>query len=184
MATPNQSKTPLMKAFSFGAEELTANEEGKLTARQKKTLDQHIKISRFSSGLAMFAALASIGIMFGLLIFISPQSAIKQAAPYLAGTAFVFFAIMAVFTYIGLRRLRTLQDQEISILEGSIRLSEKSLDYGRLKAHYAWIDNFRFQLTSEAQFKVLVEGNKYRVYYIHYPPTHIILSVEEIASVQ
>lgn len=169
-----------MKAFSFNADELTANEQGKLTTRQQRVLKQHINVSRFRSGLAMFAAIASIVIMFGLLLFISDGSGLKQAAPYLAGTAFVFFAIMGIFTLIGLRRLRTLQKQDVSVIEGKIRLNAKSHEYGTMKAHYAWIDDFRFQLTSEKQFKVLVEDNSYRIYYIHYPPTHIILSVEEL----
>ena len=169
-----------MKAFSFSADELAANKLGRITARQKKTLEQHIRISRFSSGLAMFAALASIIVMFGILLLISDESGLKQAASYLAGAAFVFFAIMGVFTYIGLRRLRTLQNEEVSVREGALRLDTKSLDYGTMKAHYAWIDDFRFQLTSKKQFETLVNGNLYRVYYIHYPPTHIILSMEEM----
>ena len=181
MSSQKQTKSPLIKAFSFGKEDLAANKQGKLTTRQKKTLDQHIRISRFSSGLAVFAALASIIVMAGVLVFIPQGSAIKQAAPYLAGTAFVFFVIMSVFTFIGLRRLRTLRNQEVDVIEGQIRLSAKSLDYGTMKAHYARIGKMRFQLTTQQQTKALVDGNEYRIYYIHYPPTHIILSVEEMA---
>ena len=180
MSASETSRSPLMKAFSFGKEELTANKQGRITARQKKTLEQHIRISRFSSGLAMFAAIASIVVMFGVLIFIPQGSGLKQAAPYLAGTAFVFFVIMGVFTYLGLRKLGTLKNEEVRIQEGTLRLDAKSLDYGTMKAHYAWIDDFRFQLTSNKQVKALVNGKHYRVYYVYYPPTHIILSVEEI----
>ena len=180
MSTSKAPKSPLMKAFSFGTDELAANKLGKLTARQKKILTQHIKVSRFSSGLAMTATIASIAILFGVLFFSSQGTVTKQAAPFLAGTAFFVFAIMGIFTFIGLRRLRTLQNEEVNVMEGQIRLNVKSLDYGTMKAHYAWIGNFRFQLTSKQQFKVLVNGNLYRIYYVHYPPTHIILSVEDI----
>lgn len=168
-----------MKAFSFGEEELTANKQGRITARQKKTLNQHIKVSRFSSGLAMIATIVSIAVMLGMVIFTSQGPGLKQAAPYLAGTAFLVFVFTGAFTFLGLRKLRVLQREEISVREGALRLNSKNLGYGSMQAHYVWIDEFRFQLTSEKQLKTLVNGGQYRVYYVHYPPTHIILSVEE-----
>ena len=172
MNEQKQNKSPLMRAFSFGAEELVANGKGKLTARQQKLLSQHINVSRISSGLAILSTLASIMVMVGILIFIPQGSALKQASPFLAGVASLVFAVMGIFTFIGLRRLKTLQKQEVSVAEGAIRLASKKLEYGLLKANYAWIGKLRMQLTSERQFKALKEDKLYRIYYVHYIRPH------------
>jgi len=172
------SQVEHMKAFGFGKDDLSANKRGKITERQRNLLSQYIKITRFNSGLAIFLTVASVLFVFGLPLLISSGSAIKQALPYLLGTALFVLAITGYFTSIGLKRLRTLQNEVVSIREGAIRLDIKKLDYGNLKAYYVWIDDFRLQLTSEKQFKSLADGANYRIYYIHYPPTHILLSLE------
>jgi len=180
MTEQKVTKSQLMKAFLFGTDELTANKQGMLTAKQQKLLLQHINVSRFSSTLAMIVTLASIIGMFGILLFIPQGAAIKQAVPFLAGVAFLVFVIMGIFTLIGLRRLKTLQKQEVSVVEGAVRLASKKLEYGMLNANYVWVDKIRMQLTSEKQCKVLKDGKPYRIYYVQYPPTHIILSIEQM----
>jgi len=175
----NTTQTEQMKVFKFNQDDLSVNKHGMITERQRKLLSQYIKITRFNSGLAMFFTAISLLFVFGLPFFLSSGPAIRQALPFLIGTALVVFAITGFFTWIGLRRLKTLQNEVVSVSEGTIRLESKKLDYGRLKAYYLRINEIRLQLTSEKQFKSLVNGGRFRIFYIHYPPTHIILSLED-----
>jgi len=167
-----------MNAYSFNDTDLMENQRGKVTQRQKKLLDQHLRITRLNSRAAMVVTAASLLFLIIVFIFSGDGSSMKQAQPYLAGMIFIVLVLTGTSVRVGLKRLRTLEQEEVRICEGKLRLELKNLDYGTLKAYYAWIDDFRFQLTSAKQVKALENGRVYKIYYIHYPPTHIILSLE------
>ena len=170
----------LKQAFAFSAEELTANQQGLLTTRQKRMVAEQIRRARTSSWLAMLAVFGSLLIFVGLAFFREQGPIPPQAIPFLAGTAVALLSIVGVFTFIGFRRLRTLQREKISVAEGRVQLTTKSFRHGRWTGYYATIDDLRFQLPTKRQFEALTDGHRYRIYFLYYLPTHLILSVEEI----
>jgi len=167
-----------MNAYSFNDTDLMENKRGKITQRQKILLDQYLRITRLNSQVAMLVTAASLLFLIIVFIFSGDGSSMKQALPYVAGVIFIVLVLTGTSVRIGLNRLRTLEEKQVQVRAGKLRLETKKLDYGTLKAYYAWIDDFRFQLASAKQVKALQNERGYKIYYIHYPPTHIILSLE------
>ena len=170
----------LRQAFDFNVEDLAANREGRLTLHQKELVRGQLKVARTSSFIALLVVFGSVFLFVAIAVFANQGPIPKQAIPYLIGTALLFFAIVGLVTFIGLRRLRDLRAEKISTIQGPVRLATKRFNHGRWTGYYAQIRNIRFQLTSEAQFKALVDDNAYQIYFIQYPPTQVILSLEEI----
>ena len=168
-----------MQAFDFNADDLAANQQGKLTTRQQQMIIEQVRQARTRSFIAVLAFLGSVLLFVGIAIFAKQGPIPEQAFPYLAGTAFLFFAIVSLFIFIGLRRLHDLRAEKITAIKGPIHLTTKRIKNGRWIVYYAQIGDIRFQLSSERQFTTLAEGNIYQIYFIHYPPTHLILSVAD-----
>ena len=170
----------LRQAFDFNVEDLAANREGRLTLHQNELIRGQLRLARASSFIALLVVFGSVFLFVAMAVFANQGPIPKQAIPYLIGTALLFFAIVGLFTVIGLRRLRDLRAEKISTVHGPIHLITKRFKHGRWTGYYAQVSDIRFQLTSEAQFKALVDDNAYQIYFIHYPPTQVILSLEEI----
>lgn len=184
MTTETPSNARLLQAFAYSMDDIVANRRGSLTTRQQEIIARHIAIGSWSSRLAILMFLGSAAFfLIGAPFLINEESVPQQVLPYLVGTALVLLVIVGVFVGIGLRRVRTLRQAHISVIEGTIRCTMKHFKHGRWTAYYGWIEGIRFQLTTEQQYKVLVEGKTYRIYYIHYPPTHLILSIEELPGI-
>jgi hypothetical protein len=171
----------LSGAFGCSVSDLVANRGGSLTLRQQRLLAQHIAIGSRSSWLAIVVFLGSATfLLIGAPFLINDASVPRQALPYLAATAFVILGIVGVFVGIGVRRIQMLRRAQIRVIQGPIRRATRRVRQGRWTAYYVWIGGVRFQLTSEQQYNAFVEGQTYRLFYIHYPPTQLILSLEEL----
>ena len=169
-----------MQAFTFSEEDLAANGQGLLTDRQRRLVADQIRLAYISSILAGLSVLGSILVFVGMAVFAEQGPIPPQAIPYLAGTSVILLFIVGVFIFIGLRRLDTLRAEQISIATGPIHLTTKRFRHGRWIGYYAAINSIRFQLTSKRQFDALNEDTTYQIYFLHYPPTHLILSLKEI----
>ena len=169
-----------MKAFAFSAEDLAANRQGLLTDRQRQLVANQVRLVRINSVLALLSVLGSILVFVGMAVFAEQGPIPPQAIPYLAGTGLSLLCIVGVFIFIGLRRLHTLRAEKISMTTGTIHLTTKRFKHGRWIGYYATSDAIRFQLASKQQFEALNEGTRYQIYFLNYPPTHLILSLEEI----
>jgi len=169
-----------MQAFTFSEEDLAANRQGLLTDRQRQMVADQVRLARVSSVLALLSVLGSILVFVGMAVLTEQGSIPPQAIPYLAGTGLILICIAGIFIFIGLRRLHTLRAEKISIATGPLRLTTKRFQHGRWTGYYATIDAIRFQLASKRQFEALNEDSTYQIYFLHYPPTHLILSLEEI----
>ncbi len=169
-----------MQAFTFSAEDLAANRQGLLTVRQRRLVADQIRLAYISSVFAGLSVLGSILVFVGMAVFAKQGPIPPQAIPYLAGTGLILLCIVSIFIFIGLRRLQTLRAEKISITTGPIHLTIKRFKHGRWIGYYAAINAIRFQLTSKYQFEALNEDATYQIYFLHYPPTHLILSLDEI----
>ena len=183
MAAEPPSNARLLQVFAASLDDLVANRRGSLTPRQQQILARHIAIGSWSSRLAILVFLGSLAFfLIGAPLLIKEESVPQQVLPALGATVVVVLGIVGVFVGIGMRRLRTLRRANISVIEGPIRRTTKHIRHGRWTAYYLWIGRMRFQLLSEQQYKVFVEGRSYRIYYILYPPTQLILSLEEVVE--
>jgi hypothetical protein len=59
--------------------------------------------------------------------------------------------------------------------------SSRRIKHGRYMAYHLTLGGTRLQLQTHAQFQALQQGRPYRVYYAHYPPAHLIMSIEALA---
>jgi hypothetical protein len=181
MVAEPASTSRLLRAFTCSVDDLVANRSGSLTTRQQHLLAQHIAIGSRSSCLAVLVFLGSVAfLLIGAPFLINDGSVPQQVLPYLVVTALVVLGIVGVSVGIGMRRIQMLRRAQISVIQGSIRRTTKRFRQGRWTAYYLWIGGMRFQLMNQQQYNAFVEGRSYCIYYIHYPPTQLILSLEEL----
>ncbi len=167
-----------MDAFGFTNDDLSANHANKLTQRQHKQIASYIKIAKMSTRLGLGACIGSVIVFFGVAYSLQPADGFGQALPYLMLAAALFISIFIFFITVGIIDSRHLNERHISMAEGPASRSIRKLKYGRWTAYYVTIAEIRFQLSSQEQFEVFRDNMQYRVFYIQYPPAHLILTVE------
>ena len=178
----SRATTPLLEAFSSTPAELDANEKGIITPRQRKLLDEHIRIGGCGTRAAIIAFVGSAAFMIALPFLTGDMPAATSALPWIAGTALLMLVIAGIFIAIGKRRLGRLRDPEVGMVEGVAECTIKEVGRQRWKAFHLRIGSQRFQLPTREQYDALVDGGSYRIYYVEYPPAHIILSAERIQT--
>lgn len=173
----------LSDIFQFDGDDLAQNRNGELTATQHKKLEAYRKTYRYGSILASIVMIGSIAVMAGIFIFNSDINSptMQQALPFIAGTLGSVLLIFAFFVLLGRFRARHLRSGKISVVTGSIKRSSKTLQHAGT-AYYVTVGKTRFQVPTQAQYDAFQPDTSYRIYYVQYPPTHIILSVESTSS--
>jgi hypothetical protein len=167
-----------MEAFGFTNEDLLANHVNKLTQRQHRQIASYIKIARISTLLALGACIGTVIVYFGIGYVLQPDDGFGQALPYLIFAATLFVGIFVFFIVVGIIRSRHLREKHISMVDGHVIRSTRKLKHGWWTAYYVTVGEVRFQLSSRDQYDVFRDNTQYRVFYIQYPPTHLILTVE------
>jgi hypothetical protein len=170
----------MMDAFEFTDHDLSANRENKLTPAQHKRIAAYIKVANTSTWLALIACIGSIVVYFGIAYRLRPTDGFGQELPILILAAVLFMSIFIFFIIVGMIRSRHLKYRQISVIEGYAVRSTRKLKNGRWTAYYVTIAETRFQLSSQAQFEAFRDNAHYRVFYIQYPPAHLILSIEQL----
>lgn len=176
----SKATTALLRAFSSNLEEVEENRKGTITPRQRTLLDEHIRIGGCGTRAAIFAFIGSGAFLVALPYLMGESEEAAPAMPWIIGTALLLIGIGGIFIAIGKRRLNRLRNPEIRVAEGRVEKRIKEIGRARWKAFHARIGSEQFQLTTEQQYEAFVDGASYRVFYIHYPPTHIILSAESV----
>jgi hypothetical protein len=170
----------MIDGFDFTNDDLLANRDNKLTQHQNKLIASYIKIARVSTRLALIACIGTVLVYFIIGYFLQPEDGFGQALPYLIFAIALFIVIFVFFIVVGLIQSRHLRERHISIIEGPASRSARKIKHGRWTAYYVTIGNIRFQLSSKDQFEAFRDNVQYRVFYIQYPPAHLILSFEPI----
>ena len=166
----------MQDAFDFTEEDLFANRAGRLSTRQKERLDVYLSIAKKRSRIALIVGMGSVLVLFGIAFFAVPKQFI-QALPYLSIAAALYLSIFLAFMIVDFKKLRRLDAREVQTIEGVAHLSSKKLKHGRWTAYYVTIDDIRFQIHRD-QFEVFQERARYKIFFMNYPPTHWVLSVE------
>jgi hypothetical protein len=169
-----------MDAFEFTNDDLVANRANQLTPGQQKRIATYIKIANTGTRLALIACMGSIVIFFGIAYRLQPAGGFGGALPFLIIAAAVFMVIFIFFIVLGMIRSRHLHNRHISVVEGVAARSTRKVKNGRWTAYYVTIAETRFQLSNKAQFEVFRDSARYRIFYIQYPPAHLILTVEQM----
>jgi hypothetical protein len=170
----------MMDAFEFTSNDLAANRANKLTTDQQKRIATYIRIANTSTRLALIACVGTIAVFFGIAYRLQPADGLGQALPVLILAAVLFMSIFIFFIIVGRIRSRHLYNGHISVIEGQAARSTRKVKNGRWTAYYVTIGKVRFQLSSRAQYEAFQEDAHYRVFYIQYPPAHLILTVEKM----
>jgi hypothetical protein len=170
----------MMDAFEFTDDDLLANRANKLTPGQQERIVTYIKIANTGTRLALIACIGSIIVFFAVAYRLQPADGFGEALPFLILAAAVFMSIFIFFIVLGMIRSRNLHNHHISMVEGVATRSTRKVKHGRWTAYYVTIAEVRFQLSRRAQFEAFREDTHYRVFYIQYPPAHLILTVEQM----
>ncbi len=174
------SHSPLMDAFGFNAEDLSANRADTLTARQIEQINLYIRALKARSRLALTVCMGSVIIFLGVAFILQPAGEVLGAMPYLASGVALYVLVFSFFIALGIFQSRHLSKRRLNVVAGTASRSTRKLKQGRWTAWYVTIDGVRFQLHDQDQYETLQDGMKYRVFYIHHPPTHVILSMDQI----
>lgn len=166
----------MLEAFDFTEDDLLANRAGRLSIRQNERVDEYVPIAKKRARFALIVGMGSVLFLFGITFFAEPNQFL-QALPYLSIAAALYLLIFLAFVIVDFKKLRRLDAREVQIAEGTAHLSSKKLRHGRWTAYYVTIDNIRFQIHRD-QFEALQEGVRSKIFFLSYPPTHWILSVE------
>jgi hypothetical protein len=172
----------MVDAFEFTRDDLAANRAHKLTTDQQKRVAAYVKIAHTATRFAWIACIGSLVVFFGIAYYLRPADGFGQALPFLIAGAAVFMTIFIFFIVMGMIRSLHLKNQHISVIEGHAVRSFRKIKSGRWTAYYVTIAGIRFQLSSEAQFEAFRDNTNYRVFYIQYPPAHLILAVEPVQA--
>lgn len=163
--------------FNFSAAELAANQAGRLSAEQDAAVEEYLASARKRTLFAAGVVLASPLLIFALLVLTERRELVRTVLPMLLPALALYLAIAAIGFVIGQRHIRQLRRREVLSAEGSPVLSRVRVR--SWMAYYMNLPGVRFQLQPE-QYKAISEARQYRVFYLNYPPTHWILSVQEI----
>ena len=166
----------MFDAFDFTEDDLLANRAGKLSIRQNERVDEYLPIAKKRARFALIVGVGSVLFLFGIAFFAEPNQFL-QALPYLSIAASFYLLIFLAFVIVDFKKLRRLDAREVQIAEGTAHLLSKKLRHGRWTAYYVTVDNIKFQIQRD-QFEMFQEGARYKVFYLNYPPTHWILSVD------
>jgi hypothetical protein len=173
------SSSRLMEAFSFSAQDLAANRAGAVSERQRELLDQTARMGSCAGRVALLIFFGLAALLAVVPLLASADPSMDQARPFLLLTALGVACVASTFVVIGVRRAGALRHHELRVAEGVAACSSRRINHGRYMAYYLTLGSVRLQLQSQAQQEALRQGSLYRVYYAHYPPAHIIMSIEE-----
>ena len=174
------SDSPLMDAFKFNAEDLSANRADTLTARQIERMDVYLKASKANRRLAWVVCVGTVIVFFGIAFVLQPADEVRRALPYLVSGIALYMLVFGFFIALGVFQGRHLSGRRLSVVAGTASRSTRKLKQGRWTAWYVTIDGVRFQLHDQDQYKALQDDVKYRIFYIHYPPAHVILTLDQM----
>lgn len=152
----DEFKTHLMQVFNFTAPDLTANQLGTISSRQRENLTKGL---HWLIGMFIFVDI-SLGILVIFTIPLFADMASDLAALGIAAFFLVGGTFLAGLDIISGQRIRK---GHVSTVSGAVRLQTKTINDKVL--HYARINDKDFLLSPE-QHAALVDGQFYSFYYL------------------
>jgi hypothetical protein len=174
-------KQKLIDAFKITEEDLAANRQGILTARQKKmVLAATSDDATFMAGFAAFFAI----VMYGILYFLIQDGRIFDFSKGISVEHIIILCVTAGLPTLGLIwsvytiviHRRTRSANQVMIVEGILELQLTRYRRG-IVLHEMMIDNHKFALTPLV-YGLLQSGKLYRVYYE--PIATVVVAIEPV----
>jgi hypothetical protein len=186
-------KQGLMQAVPFTEEELNANRNGMLSEAQRDKLAKLAGGNR-SATLIVFVILILVfaGIVAYVFVFSHMGDSLLKMISQDPQTVPIFVAVFGVIALIiiysflrTVMRAGTLRRGKISVAEGKARVSSTRMTVGYVAtiatSYELKVGRIKFYV-SKAVLDNVIEGAKYRIYYVKNTPFHALLSLEEVKA--
>lgn len=177
--------TDINTAFHFTSIDLEANQKGLLNADQQERIQSMVRL-RTKSRKWFFWTLSITFLILTLPLALSLGfEKIRHVSTEVlwayGGVAFFLFAVYSLSVGVEKNRGRELEQGRIRFVEGALSLHKKHFARAGL-AYYATVGRIRFQLENKSQWQALTKVRSCRLFYVKNPPTHFILSLDNIQS--
>ncbi len=173
MAKVKKYEDVLMTAFYFDAQDLEANQAGKLTDWQRNRLKADIR--RSTSALAIIGFGGVFVFAAGASVFVSSPHTPAESLLPLVLIVLMIAAFAAAYYYLRSQHASAdLSQQQVGTVEGRVELKAASSGE-RSSAYSARVGSIQFPL-KQHEFLAFKNGDPYRIYYA--PQSHRILSLE------
>lgn len=169
----------LENAFDFDETDILLNQKGQLSEKQNKLISEYERINRFGGRLSLVVMVITTT-LFGAIAFYAMGIAHLRTHPGAAYSYMAAFSIMWLLYLVSILwgKMRSdVKSRRISSVEGTTERKTKKVR--QWTAYYVTVDGVKFQIATKAQYNAFKPNVYYRIFYIKYPPTHIILSVSE-----
>lgn len=171
----------LEMVFDFDESDLLLNQDGRLSEKQLKLIEQTRRIGKIGGRFAFAAMFISIGGITAVGLYNVGFDLKNNPAPALIFIAFFCVVSLVFLFFFWLGKVRSeLKSGKISSVVGFARHKQKKLPRSLGTAFYVTIGKVKFQVATKAQYEAIKPDVNYRFFYIKHPPTQIILSVAEI----
>ncbi len=189
------SDTTLRKFFDFSEADLSANRQGKLSAKQQKVLDEGEKgANQIFIGAGVFFILLALGISWGITSDIFRDGISNLSSDDITGLALGIglpCGILGFFAYWSFRLAFSKLDSSLQNVEGKVNFvkMEKqqsytsaggSTSYRTVQQYELRVGRVNFENVAEELLNIIDEGDVYAFYYIKQPKK--IMSAEKISK--
>ena len=170
----------LQSLYQFDEDALGQNQKGKITDAQRDTLAIYSRNATWGFRASFLAMILTIAIIPGAWALSDPMSRNSFQGELTAFSIIGGILLLAIlYSWLSYRRIvNRINKAEILHIEGDAQKSQKQHGQTKITSYHLQIDSVKFQLDTKKKWDVLQEGKRYRLHYIDYPPTNIILSIE------
>ena len=170
----------LQSAYQFDDEALRLNRAGQVSDSQGEILAIYSRNAKWGVRGAFIAGIVTAGVIIGGWALSNPLSRNsfrgEATAFAIIGVVVLLFLLYSRWSY---RRIANrLNQAEILHIEGAVKKSQKTHGYTKITSYHLRINQVNFQVDTKKKWEVIQDGEQYRIHYIDYPPTNIVLSVE------
>lgn len=169
----------------FDSHEITLNQQGQLSERQAKRLAQTIRLRQMGWQCAAFAFAATALFLLAMPLLSDEMPLTRDSWIGLGVVIAVIALVFGVSRWHEFRRSADLRHRKIRVVEGPASTTTRQIHMrggAKLPRYELTIGEVEFYVESPAMLAFFQEGAWYRVYYIHYPPPHIVLSAEKMPT--
>ena len=180
--SPGRLNGLLHQFLETEVEDLVANRDGRLSPSQQQKMQTMYQKSGSGLGCTLVMIFGSLLFFLGMIIFGEGGEiwALIQREPLIG---LIYAAVIAIFVAAGLgsyiyQRLTmgALGDQPVQAIEGRVRLRKR---YAKGTYYTVSVGRRTFYVTLQ-QYKGFVSGATYRLYYIPFYSTYMLISAESV----
>jgi hypothetical protein len=180
--SPAQLNAQLFQPLEMTLADLVANRNGRISPAQQQKLQTFTQQGSKNLGCSLVMILAFVFIFIGI-IFFSEGGAIITMIQRQPVIGLAYAAVLGVVILVGVGStlwyrliLRNLGQQKLRAVEGRIRLYVRNM---RGTHYIVSVKRYNFYVTKE-QYDGFVSGGTYRIYYIPFYTTIMLISAEAI----